>query len=306
MPTDPVSTAPPTPLSAGREPIVHARAVSVTEAPGSVAIDPMEPSQVTGGSSSFASAAAARSASGAGVTATAGSARSAKGPPALCWTIELVDKMFSLRYEQFAVLFKNIRNKHAVHRGWIAVAKELGKKRGVGVSSKQCQDKMKAMRRQWAEYKKDLNRTGNDTDRPRVNPRNLDTMMRYWGQSQGMDADTLFDDATGRHQAEDGDNSAGEGENTEDEDNDQKSESNAGLGNSRGRLTTATAISEGLKSLSQGMSYIGDSLATRTSMPAEISKLTAAIESQQEELSRQTESIQSLIELLKQRELQRL
>ncbi|KAE9346203.1 hypothetical protein PF008_g8403 [Phytophthora fragariae] len=265
MPADPGSAAPPTMLSAGSEPIVHSRAVSVTEAPASVAIDPMEPSQVAGGASSFASAAAARSASGAEVTATVGSARSAKDPPVLCWTIELVDKMFSLRYEQFAVLFKNIRNEHAVHRGWIAVAKELGEKRGVGVSSKQCQDKMKAMRRQWAEYKKDLNRTGNDTDRPRVNPRNLDTMMH----------------------------------------NEQKAESNAGLGNSRGRLTTAAAISEGLKSLSQGMSHIGDSLATRTSMPAEISKLTAAIESQQEELSRQTESIQSLIELLKQRELQR-
>ncbi|KAE8993594.1 hypothetical protein PR003_g20933 [Phytophthora rubi] len=96
----------------------------------------MEPSQVTGGSSSFVGAAAARSASGAEVTATGvGSTSSAKDPLALCWTIELVDKMFSPRYELFTVLFMNIRNKHAVHRDWVTVAKELGKKRGVSDSS---------------------------------------------------------------------------------------------------------------------------------------------------------------------------
>ncbi|KAE8996763.1 hypothetical protein PR001_g19764 [Phytophthora rubi] len=43
--------------------------------------------------------------------------------------------MFSPRYELFTVLFMNIRNKHAVHRDWVTVAKELGKKRGVSDSS---------------------------------------------------------------------------------------------------------------------------------------------------------------------------
>ncbi|KAG3118474.1 hypothetical protein PI124_g3496 [Phytophthora idaei] len=120
----------------------------------------------------------------------------------LCWTTELVDKLFYLRYKGLLTQFKNVRNKPAVHRGWIAVVKELDKQRGVGVSSRQCQDKMKAMKQQWAKNKKNLNRRGNDTDRPRVNPKNLDTMIMDWGKSSGTNVDTLFNDASERLSAD--------------------------------------------------------------------------------------------------------
>lgn len=190
--------------------------------------------------------------------------------------------------------FKNTRNKHAVHRGWIALAKDLGKKRGVGVTSKQCQDKMKAIKQQWAEYKRDISRTGNDTDHPCIQPKNLET---NWGASLGMDAESLFDSAGGRHRSVDSDAGDTAARNSDDER--VEGDERGGISpNKRLKVTTATAISEGLHSLSKGMAHIGDSLAARSTVTTDLAKLTAAVEAQQVQLSKQTESIQRLIELL--------
>lgn len=224
-------------------------------------------------------------------------------PRALVWSRPLVDELFQLRYKTFGNMFANARNKAAVHAAWVGLAKELSNETDAVVTARQCQNKMKALKKRWAQYKRERNLTGNDVDHRRDDPPDLETMLLYWQTSRGMDAESLFDDAHGRHHADENElaglaRGADGGNTGAEEAQEQPVAAQRGGKSSRHSKTTAEALESGLGLLSEGLVAMGESVGAASSVGPQLEALTTAIQAQQNSLAEQTASLNALVALV--------
>ncbi|KAG3001696.1 hypothetical protein PC121_g21477 [Phytophthora cactorum] len=104
--------------------------------------------------------------------------------------------LMRLRYETYSSKFLSARNNAMIRDVWRSLAGELSKEHEVLISSDQCKNKIKGLKRKWAEYCSELSSTGNNVDKPIVEPTCLSLMEEFWSRGTGMQGDTLADNDT--------------------------------------------------------------------------------------------------------------
>ncbi|KAE8967448.1 hypothetical protein PR001_g28095 [Phytophthora rubi] len=159
--------------------------------------DNMATSQPTGGASSTPTVSAAGS--GADNAVNSGSKAKQKGkrssskaskkrtaltadkkPNAVLeWTNVMVHDLMSLRYEAHAARFSKAKNNAALKEAWLLLAIELSTNQGMAISSEQCKNKLKWLKRKWAEYNADIRATGN-SEVEVIEPPGLAQMQEFW------------------------------------------------------------------------------------------------------------------------------
>ncbi|KAE9214478.1 hypothetical protein PF004_g15032 [Phytophthora fragariae] len=60
------------------------------------------------------------------------------------------------------------------------------------ISTEKCKNKLKWLRRNWAEYNSDMTAIGNQSS-PLIEPPRIELMQEYWSGSMGMNGNTLAD-----------------------------------------------------------------------------------------------------------------
>ncbi|KAL4155702.1 hypothetical protein PRNP1_007807 [Phytophthora ramorum] len=106
----------------------------------------------------------------------------AKGAEALEWRDAMTASLMRLRYETFLAKFQSARNNAMIRAAWLMLAGELSKEHEVLISSEQCKNKIKGLKKKWAEYCSDISSTGNNVDKPIVEPVCLGLMEEYWAR----------------------------------------------------------------------------------------------------------------------------
>ncbi|OWY90908.1 hypothetical protein PHMEG_00040737, partial [Phytophthora megakarya] len=108
------------------------------------------------------------------------------------WTDAMVLDLMTLRYETHADRFSYAKNNAALKAAWLLLATELSDNQEMPISSEQCKNKLKWLRRKWAEYNADVRATGN-AETEIVDPPGLALMQKFWSGSAGMNGQTLAD-----------------------------------------------------------------------------------------------------------------
>ncbi|KAE9339882.1 hypothetical protein PF008_g11363 [Phytophthora fragariae] len=222
----------------------------------------MATSQPTGGASSTPTVSAAGS--GAVNAVTSGSKAKQKGkrssskaskkrtaltadkkPNAVLeWTNVIVHDLMSLRYEAHAARFSKAKNNAALKEAWLLQATELSTNQGMAISSEQCKNKLKWLKRKWAEYNADIRATGN-SEVEVIEPPGLAQMQEFWAGSSGMNGQTLADsEADGAILQSDNDVSC-------DDEAAELSRENKG-GKDKKRKTMGHSFEMGMQSISEG------------------------------------------------------
>ncbi|KAG2761578.1 hypothetical protein PC129_g20908 [Phytophthora cactorum] len=104
--------------------------------------------------------------------------------------------LMRLRYETYSSKFLSARNNAMIRAVWLLLAGDLSKEHEVLISSDQCKNKIKGLKRKWAEYCSELSSTGNNVDKPIVEATCLALMEEFWSRGTGMQGDTLADNDT--------------------------------------------------------------------------------------------------------------
>lgn len=115
-----------------------------------------------------------------------------KASAVLEWSEIMVRDLMMLRYDTYAERFGKAKNNAAIREAWLLVATELSERQSTPISSEQCKNKLKWLKRKWAEYVADVRATGNSEDEV-VEPPGLELMQEFWSGSTGMNAQTLAD-----------------------------------------------------------------------------------------------------------------
>ncbi|KAH9110604.1 hypothetical protein AeMF1_014646, partial [Aphanomyces euteiches] len=105
------------------------------------------------------------------------------------WNEEAVERMFQLRYKDFAGRFDHCKNTQAKKEAYILLAAELSLQMGVVYDVTQVQNKFHELRKKWTSPS--LKATGNG-DLVQPKPQFYDIMLDYWGMKPGLSRDTLF------------------------------------------------------------------------------------------------------------------
>ncbi|KAE9139979.1 hypothetical protein PF010_g364 [Phytophthora fragariae] len=72
----------------------------------------------------------------------------------------MVHDLMSLHYEAHAARFSKAKNNAALKEAWLLLSTELSTNQGMSISSEQCKNKLKWLKRKWAEYNADIRATG--------------------------------------------------------------------------------------------------------------------------------------------------
>ncbi|KAE8969884.1 hypothetical protein PF010_g27015, partial [Phytophthora fragariae] len=117
----------------------------------------------------------------------------AKGTEALEWSEAMTASLMRLRFATFCAKFQSARNNAMIRAAWLLLAGEISKEYEVIISSEQCKNKIKGLKKKWAEYCSDISSTGNNVDKPIVEPVCLELMEEYWTSGTGMQGESLAD-----------------------------------------------------------------------------------------------------------------
>ncbi|KAE9093330.1 hypothetical protein PF010_g17522 [Phytophthora fragariae] len=74
-----------------------------------------------------------------------------------------------------------------IRAAWLLLAGEHSKEYEVIISSEQCKNKIKGLKKKWAEYCFDISSTGNNVDKPILEPVCLGLMEEYWTSTESFD-----------------------------------------------------------------------------------------------------------------------
>ncbi|KAE9165568.1 hypothetical protein PF004_g29455 [Phytophthora fragariae] len=105
----------------------------------------------------------------------------------------MIASLMRLRFATFCAKFQSARNNAMIRAAWLLLAGELSKEYEVIISSEQCNNKIKGLKKKWAEYCSDISSTGNNVDKPIVEPVCLELMEEYWTSGTGMQGESLAD-----------------------------------------------------------------------------------------------------------------
>lgn len=118
---------------------------------------------------------------------------SGKKPSAILdWTESMVRDLMTLRFDTYADRFSSAKNNAALKVTWLLLATDMSERQKTPISTEQCKNKLKWLKRKWAEYKADCRATGNREEEV-AEPTGLDLMEQFWASSAGMDGHTLAD-----------------------------------------------------------------------------------------------------------------
>ncbi|KAE8992922.1 hypothetical protein PR003_g21760 [Phytophthora rubi] len=108
------------------------------------------------------------------------------------WNPEMVVDLMRLRYATYSIRFVGTKNNARLREAWVLLADDLSRRHDRPISTEQCKNKLKWLRRKWAEYNSDMTATGNQSS-PLIEPPGIELMQEYWSGSMGMSGDTLAD-----------------------------------------------------------------------------------------------------------------
>ncbi|KAE9003838.1 hypothetical protein PR003_g16528 [Phytophthora rubi] len=84
------------------------------------------------------------------------------------------------------------QNNARLREAWVLLAVDLSRRHDRPISTEQCKNKLKWLRRKWAEYNSDMTAIGNQSS-PLIEPPRIELMQEYWSGSMGMNGNTLAD-----------------------------------------------------------------------------------------------------------------
>ncbi|KAF4144889.1 hypothetical protein GN958_ATG05907 [Phytophthora infestans] len=104
----------------------------------------------------------------------------------------MVRELMTLRYKTYAERFGKPKNNAAIGACWVLLTTDLSDSVKMAISSDQCKNKLKWLKKKWAEYKADVRSTGNKEIEV-AEPPGLDLMEAFWAGSSGTNGQTLAD-----------------------------------------------------------------------------------------------------------------
>ncbi|KAG2996663.1 hypothetical protein PC121_g20698 [Phytophthora cactorum] len=113
----------------------------------------------------------------------------------------MVEDLMRLRYDTFSARFGSAKTNATIGEAWLLLALEMSRLHDKAISTEQCKNKVKWLKRKWAEYNSDMRATGN-LELPVVEPPGLALMLEYWASSSGMNGQTLADNEEDTNTAE--------------------------------------------------------------------------------------------------------
>ncbi|KAH9070022.1 hypothetical protein Ae201684P_002394 [Aphanomyces euteiches] len=222
------------------------------------------------------------------------------------WNEEAVERMFQLRYKDFAGRFDHCKNTQAKKEAYILLAAELSLQMGVVYDATQFHE----LRKKWTSPS--LTATGNG-DLVQPKPQFYDIMLDYWGMKPGLSRDTLFSTEVDILDPfnEPGDDKeppllSVESETTEIKLEKKTSERKQVFSARRqpsvksektSSVTQAEALMSGLDAVGKGLNGIGAALAEGPSSTSN-DQLVAALERQTDAFVRQADQMQQLLSFL--------
>ncbi|KAL4169062.1 hypothetical protein KRP22_009991 [Phytophthora ramorum] len=196
--------------------------------------------------------------------------------------------LMRLRYETFRAKFQSARNNTMIRAAWLLLAGELSKEHVVLISSVQCKNNIKGLKKKWAEYCSDISSTGNNVDKPIVEPVCLGLMEEYWTRGTGMQGDSLADN-----------DNVGELFDSDGEDD------NGNTGSRKRGKTVAEGLEVGMKAMSAGFHAIATAISSQqpprlSAQPQHMEQfMEARFNIVIEQLQVQNQNLGSLIQLLR-------
>ncbi|OWZ06753.1 hypothetical protein PHMEG_00020956 [Phytophthora megakarya] len=116
----------------------------------------------------------------------------AKSSPSIEWSDAIVRELMTLRYETYAERFGKAKNSAAIGACWVLLTTDLRDSVSIAISTEQCKNKLKWLKKKWTEYNADVRATGNKESGV-AEPPGLDLMEAFWVGSSGMNGQTLAD-----------------------------------------------------------------------------------------------------------------
>ncbi|KAG3084953.1 hypothetical protein PI124_g10801 [Phytophthora idaei] len=161
----------------------------------------------------------------------------------------MVRDLMTLRYKTQAERFSKATNNGTLKEAWLLLDTELSDNQETPISSDQCQNMLKWLKRKWAEYTADLRATGKSGAVVKQPP-GLDLMHGFWSGPSVMSAQVLADSEA------DGVATLSDGNAGSDDESSQKSPDHQGRKGKK-RNTIGDSFEIGMQSIADGLSAAG-------------------------------------------------
>lgn len=219
--------------------------------------------------------------------------------PAASWDYDAINNLLELRYKSMEREFSTARNNAMVNACWVSLSSLLSIKCNKEFNYRQCQDKLKLLKKRWSEIGAERIRTGNNVDSPITTFPYDELLYDYFSEIPGLQNTSYYStdeiDSTNYDQSNEDtfDETVTDVTITQDSSNKTTvsrkkrnasdiSDSDSSLYDAKRRRTQGECIENGMQSISNGLVKLGELIANKGDKPGGFTDIQKIIESNSE------------------------